>query len=263
MALSFPMLQNKFAVSFKRRTIALPRWPYPARVKHWHERYGLSYVAWKQKNEGWPLGITGDPAVVPLVHPSDWQPPLLTPDLEWWWYRLMIQASHNTLLDDVIYRCYEQTTRGDKAFTDYAGWDNGNQSVVLGVNLGASLMRMGGRIANGATVLVTGDAVEIAGKLCWPIRLLDALSPSTLLQTWKSCWWGIFAATNSVREPYPFGVVDPFPILGDAGWSVPVPLLGQGTTTGYIEHDWVEWLPYETMARQWPYYKTNYIMKAE
>jgi hypothetical protein len=257
------MLQNKFAVSVKRRPIALPRWPYPARVMHWHERYGLSYIAWKQKYEGWPAGISGDPAVVPLIHPSDWKPPLLTPELEWWWYGLMRQASHGTLNDDVIDKCYANTLDGAKAYTDYSGWTNGNQSVVLNVNLGASLMRMGGRIANGATVIVTGDAVQVAGHWCWPIRLLDALDKNTLLQTWGGCWWGIFAATNSVYNPFPYGVVDPFPIFGDAGWSVPVPLLGQGTTTGYIECDWLEWLPYGTAARQWPYYKTNYIMKAE
>lgn len=239
----------------------LPVGWYPARIRHWHERYGMSYCLWMHINV--PRGLTnGDPSVIRRIVRSVDVQPKFTPEIERWLYGLSKETTFGRVTERVLLNSYKNLLADDKAYTDYSGWFN-NQSVVLGVNLGASLMRMGYALPNGATVMVVGanESRMIKGvkTSVTPILALDVLDPETVKTTYADSPYTIQCATNCVTEPQPYGKVDPFPVLGEYGYSTPIPILAQGATKIYVETAWIQKLPIDQLGiRQYPYYNTSY-----
>lgn len=233
-------------------------WPRFARIKHWHERYGRSYIAQRRVEESNPYlhaGAAGDPAVFQLVQKASDKAVTLTPELEMWMKRLFVESSNGHVVDKEVIRAYKNATQGGKAFTNYSGWDSqeGHQSVVIGCNLGMEPMKLQLTIGNGATVKVVGPLTQLGGQVVYPIEVLNAHDPATLKRTLKDAWWLIFAATNSTIEPAPEGQVDPFPYLAD--YDVPIPLLANHATRAYVEAGWIEFLG-DISAPVYPYYRT-------
>jgi hypothetical protein len=227
---------------------------YPARIMHWPERYGQSYTLWHHLNSGRTLA-NGDPEVCRRIVRGDELQARLSPAIERWLFGLMKECTFGRVNDDLLKKAYANLLADDRAYTDYSGWFY-NQSVILDLNIGASPMRMGYAIPNGATVMVVGKEEMVAGKLCLPILALDVLDPQTLKATYKDDPYTIACATNCVTEPQPMGKVDPFPVLGELGYSTPVPILAQGQNYIWIESAWIKRL--ETTGRQYPYYETAY-----
>lgn len=233
-------------------------WPRFARIKHWHERYGRSYIAQRrveESNQYLHAGAGGDPAVFQLVQRPTDKAVSLTPELEMWMKRLFVESSQGRLSDSMVVRAYKGAMKGNRAYTNFSGWDSqdGHQSVVIGCNLGMEPMKLQLTIGNGATIKVLGEARRVAGIMSYPIEVLNAQDPKTLTRTLKDAWWLIFPASNSTLEPAPEGQVDPFPYLGD--YDVPIPLLANNTTVGYVEAGWVEFLG-DISEPVYPYYRT-------
>ncbi len=229
---------------------------YPARIMHWHERYGMSYTLWHHKYSGRGLA-NGDPEVMRKITKTGERLAELSPAIEHWLFGLLRECTFGRVSDDVLKQAYAHLFAGNRAYTDYTGWE-ARQSLVLGKNIGAEWMRMGYALPNGATVRVIGQEESIAGKQCAPILALDVLDPATLKATYKTDPYTIACATNCVTDPQPYGLVDPFPVLGEFGYSTPIPILAQGQAHVWVESAWLERLPDNTVVRQYPYYKTNY-----
>ena len=234
--------------------------PYPTfgRVKHFHERFGRSYIAQKRIDENNPslyAGAGGDPAVFQLR--SDGNPVLLTPALESWMYRLLVESSQGKLSSNQVKLAYRSMLQGQRAYTNGFGWNDGYQSIILGENIGRGLMKLNLTIANGATVKLLGDKVWRKGEYQYPIEVLNAQDLSTLSRTLKANWWTIFTATNSTVDPAPEGKVEPFPKLENSNttYDVVIPLLANNATVGWIESGWIEVLG-QIKEPRYPYYKT-------
>jgi hypothetical protein len=234
----------------------LPSGWYRARIKHFPERYNMSYTLWHHLNAGRGLP-NGNPEVMRRVIRSGEILPSLTPALEWWYFSLFRECTFGKVSDGVLRQAYRNYFADDKAYVDYSGWFN-NQSVVLGENIGKSFMRMGYSIPCGLTVLVKGGREVVSGKNCLPILALNSLDNRNLKATYKNSPYTIGASVNCVTNPQPKGIVDPFPILGELSWTTPFAILAHGSTTAYIEEEWVERLPVGVEGRQYPYLNTNY-----
>ena len=242
--------------SFVKEEIIQPTFPTFGRIIHWHERYGVSYIAQRRIEEGNPnlhKGAGGDPAVFQLNQSSSDRAVFLTPILENWIFGLQTESCRNTLTLTQKKQAYRNLMRGDKAFTNKSGWTDGKQSVILNENMGAEQQRLQLTIANGATVKILGDKIRRGGEDVYPIEVMDAKNPNTITRTIANSWWMMFPATVSTVEPAPEGNVDPFPYLGDN--DVIVPLLANNTTVGYVEAGWIELLGNITQP-VYPYYRT-------
>lgn len=230
--------------------------PQFARIRHWHERYGVSYIARRRIEENNPrlhAGAGGDPAIFQLsTRPKD-KAVYMTPEIEWWMYGLFKESCGNRLLESQIKQAYRNAFSGQKAFNNFTSWEDGYQSVVLGSHIGAEPQRLQLVICNGATVKVVGPATTIAGSRVYPIEVMNAQDKNTLKRTLKDAWWLIYTATVSTIEPAPEGQVDPFPYLGD--YDIPIPLLANNTTVGFVEAGWVEFLGNITEP-SFPYYRS-------
>lgn len=239
----------------------LPAGWYPARIMQWHERYKMSYCLWHHLNDESGRGLAnGDPAVVRRIVRSTEVQAKFTPALERWLFGLLHETTFGRVPEKTLLNAYKNLLADDKAYTDYSGWFH-NQSVVLNVNIGASLMRMGYALPNGATVMVVGAnenrMVKGIKTSVTPILALDSLDPNTLKATYANSPYTIQCATNCVTEPQPFGKVDPFPIID--GYSTPIPILAEGATRVYIETGWIQKLNQDQLGiRQYPYYNTSY-----
>lgn len=229
---------------------------YPARIIHYHERFGMSYTMYYHKYHGRGLG-KGDPEVMQRIMRAGEVQPKLSPEIERWLFGLLRECTFGRLPDIVLRQAYAHLLAGDRAYNNFAGWET-RQSVVLKVNLGAEWMQMGYALPNGATVRVIGREETVAGKRCLPILALDVLDPATLKATYKTDPFTIACATNCVTDPQPNGLVDPFPVLGELGYSTPIPLLTYAQDHVWVESEWIERLPDNTAVRQYPYYRTNY-----
>lgn len=227
-----------------------------ARIMHWPERYGMSYTLWHHTFSGRGLE-NGDPEVMRRITKTGEKLANLSPAIEWWLFGLLKECTFGRIGDTTLKQAYAHLLDGNRAYTDYTGWET-RQSLVLGKNIGAEWMRMGYGLPNGATVEIVGDEVTIAGKLCTPIRALDVLDPNTLKATYANSPYTIQCATNCVTEPQPNGLVDPFPFLGELGYSTPIPLLAEGQNFIYVESAWLKPLVEGVTGRQYPYVDTNY-----
>jgi hypothetical protein len=254
---------------FQRKIIVQPSgFPRFARVKHWHERYfnaagqGLSYIAAMRQISGNPrlyTGAGGDPSVFKLNSTSTDRAVHLTPDIEWWMFNLLRQSSKGMLLTSQVKTAYKNMLQGQKAFTNFAGWSDGYQSVVLNMNIGAEPQRLMLAMANGATIRVLGDKIKRGGQWCYPFEVMNAQDKNTLNRTLKDSWWLMMPATNSTVEPAPEGTVNNFPYFGN--YDAIIPMLANNTTVGYIQAEWVEFLGNITQP-VYPYYR-SYISESE
>lgn len=248
--------------SFSKKIVAPPPLPPPstypqfARIKHWHERYGRSYIAQRRIEENNPrlhAGASGDPAVFQLVQKSSDRPVSMTPEIEWWIKRLFVESANGQATDAQVIQAYRNAWSGQKAFNNFASWSDGYQSVVLNAHMGKEPMKLQPTICNGATVKVLGPKTTVVGHQVYPIEVLNAQDKNTVKRTLKDAWWMIFAATNSTIEPAPEGNVDPFPYLNDH--DIVIPLMGNNTTVAYVEAGWIEFLG-NIQYPVYPYYRT-------
>lgn len=229
---------------------------YAARIKHYPERYGMSYTLYYHTYHGRGLE-RGDPEVMARVMRAGEIQPKLSPEIELWLFGLLRECTFGRVSDAVLRQAYAHLLAGNRAYTNKAGWET-RQSVVLNKNIGADWMQMGYALPNGATVMVVGRAERIAGRHCLPILALDVLDPMTLNASYKTDPYTIACTTNCVTEPEPLGIVDPFPVLGELGYSTPIPILAQGQNYVWVESDWIYRLPDQANGRQYPYFNTNY-----
>jgi len=236
---------------------SVPTFPTFARVKHWHERFGLSYLAyarWESGNPRLHAGSYGDPAVFQLNCSSSDHPVHMTPEIENWALGLLRQSSKGTMTEDKLKLAYRNLYEGMKAFTNGFGWDDGYQSVILNLNMGKEAQKLQLTMANGATIKILGRIQRRGGQLVYPFEVMNAQDPNTLKRTLKDSWWLMFPATNSTLEPQPKGTVEPFPKLND--YDLIVPMLANNTNVGYIQAEWVEFLGNNITQPVFPYYKT-------
>lgn len=178
----------------------------------------------------------------------------LPDDIQWWMFSLFEECAPVGMSLADIKKCWRNAFMGAKAFTNKTGWDNGYRDVVLGENLnnpeGFKLMAT---ICHGATVKVLRPPFYKAGIMQAEYEILNILDPSIVNRTYRDNRHLIFPAINWSRcyiwvngkrviDPsfYPHGRAEAFPLLN--GRDVPIPLLGYGTTKGYIANDWLRYL---------------------
>lgn len=227
-----------------------------ARIMHYPERFGMSYTLYYHTVHGRGLE-NGDPEVMARVMKAEEIQPKLSPLAEHWIFGLLRECTFGRLPDMVLREAYAHLLAGNRAYTNKAGWET-RQSVILNTNIGAEWMQMGFALPNGATVEIVGDEVTIAGKRCTPIRALDVNELQTFKATYANSPYTIACTTNCVTEPQPNGLVDPFPLLGELGYSTPIPILAEGQDFIYVESAWLAPLPDGVTGRQYPYVDTNY-----
>lgn len=200
------------------------------------QRYGMSRPTMNGHNKGNGLLIAGLPDTCKLFN-SQWV--IMKPALQWFWFTCL-KLSAPTWSDDDLFNAWRQLTRGDAAFTNLHGHNNGYADYIRDVNVGEKAMSFEPIVTGGAILEIIGDPVRLAGMQVdhWPIAVIDARAampdPATVLRG-GARWPGFtFDATISRREGYDpetgkFAREDleiPFGMLG--GRSVPVPVWTMG-----------------------------------
>lgn len=221
-----------------------------ARVKHFPEVYGLSYVAYQREQKPGGFTAAGYPEVFKLISESGDRPVSLTPALEAMWVRLLTEGSGLPIAK--VLQAYGNLTMDGRAFTDRGSWTNGYQSVPLNENIGAEPMKMVTIIGGGATVKVISGQLRLGNLNVHKIEVMNSLDPATAKATYKTHWWMIYHAPIGYHDPYPLGVVETFPQLNDL--PVRIPLMAHGKNYAYIESKWLEMLPAGIDRPVYPYY---------
>ena len=187
-----------------------------------------------------PKRFSGIPSVFQQIQTPNNKPISLEPKIQWWMFSLFRECAPPTMSDFDVKKCWRNAMMGAKAFTNKTAWDCGYQDVVLGENMGAPNFKLQPTICHGATVKVLREPFFKAGIMQAEIEVLDVLDPNIVNRKYSENRHLIFAAINWHRYPEPFGKADPFPLLGEN--DVPIPLLGYGTTKGYIDASWIRFL---------------------
>lgn len=214
-----------------------------ARVRHWHERHGLSYVAYhRSQDPAYFPNAQGMPAVIKF-EPADNRPVSLTEPLQRVWFKMIKVASNYSLLFSDYLRCWRNLTAWDRAFSNGTSREQGYADYILYENIGGEDMKMTPTIANGATINLLGDAVRRGGRLMYPFEVTDVHSRFSRPLS--------FCATNSTVSPAPLGRVEPFDTNG--AYDVPVPLLGN------LGHAWIDadWVEITGKADNFPYFRNT------
>lgn len=187
-----------------------------------------------------PARFNGIPSVFQQVQTPLNKPISLSPDVQRWMFRLFKECAPAGMSDVDIKKAWRNAFMGSKAFTNKTGWDNNYRDVILEENMNSQDFKLQPTICHGATVKVLREPFAKGGIMQAEIEILDVLDPETLNKTYAENRHLIFPAINWYRYPTPYGMADPFPLLGEN--DVPIPLLGYGTNKGYINAGWIRYL---------------------
>lgn len=232
-----------------------PTGPLPAGRKfgyllHDYELHGVSRPTRNQAARH----VSGLPETVKAVQP-EFMP--LTREWQWYWADLFSLSLFNRLynaLNDTekaeIRLAFRSVTRGDRAFTNRHGWDNGRADYVNRVNLGSGPMAQETINCGGNVVELLSDVIRVGGKDVYQVTTLDGNQPppDPLVVNHKTTPWLVFRATTSRRENFDpdtgrwlrEDIVIPFDQLRSR--DVPIPFMGPGSFN-YIEADRIRVLP--------------------
>lgn len=195
-------------------------------VKRNFDRVGLS----RPTENGNPPRIFGLPDTCKLKN-SDLV--TLRSPMQWYWFTLLERSAGSSMTLAEVKNAFRSLTRGDAAFTNQHGANNGYQDFVNGLNPGADPMKFEPIITTGL-VEILGDPRTIKGELCYPIKVIrDTWNPNADSVNMQNHPEVIFKAAISRREGYneATGVWAredleiPFGQLG--GRDVPVPLFSR------------------------------------
>lgn len=211
-------------------------WPKYAQVKNHVERFGVNILEFT----GVPKRFNGIPSVMQQIQTPQNKPISLKPEIQQWMFGLFRESAPSHFTDADLKRCWRNTFMGAKAFTNKTGWDNGYWDVILDENSGGDYFKLQPTICHGAVVKVLRPPFYKGGEMVAEIEVLDVLDPSIVERKYIENKHVIFAAINWHRYPEPHGRAESFPLLD--GRDVPVPLLGYGTSKGYIGADWLRFL---------------------
>ena len=212
------------------------QWPRYAQVKNHVEMFGVNILDFTNV----PERFNGIPSVFQQVQTPKNKPISLAPHIQRWMFELFRECAPVGMSDADIKKCWKNAFMGAKAFTNKTGWDNGYQDVILEENMGAENFKLQPTICHGATVKVLREPFYKGGILQAEIEVLDVLDSSIVDRTYAENRHLIFPAINWHRFPLPHGKADPFPYLD--GRDVPIPLLGYGTTKGYLDATWLRYM---------------------
>jgi hypothetical protein len=217
---------------------------------HDYDLYNLS----RPSRNNAPLMTLGLPETVkalnPVFMPLTWQ-------WQKYWVDLFSLSLYNVLYDDLgtaavstINTAFASTTKGNRAFTNGHGWDDGYADYINNRNPDAAPMEQETIITGGNVVELLSGIVRVGGKDVYKVATLDGDQPppDVTQVNHLTAPWLIFKATISRREGYDVGtgkwaredVVIPFDQL--QGSDVTVPFMGRGTFN-YIEAERIQVLP--------------------
>jgi hypothetical protein len=217
---------------------------------HDYDLYALSRPSRKDAARS----VNGLPETVKVLQP------VFMPIAERWqyyWVDLFSLSLYDKLYNqltgpemDVIKLAFRSVTKGDRAFTNGHGWDDGYADYINGVNKGAAPMEQETINCGGNVVELLSDVIRVGGKDVYQVATLDGNRPppDPLVVNHRTSPWLIFKATISRREGLDPStgkwaredIVIPFDQL--QGRDVPIPFMGKGPSN-YIEAERVRVLP--------------------
>lgn len=156
----------------------------------------------------------------------------------------------NSTEKSIINRAFRSVTKGNRAFTNRRGWDDGYADYINGVNTDASPMEQETINCGGNVVELLSDIIRVGGKDVYQVVTLngDQPPPDPLEINHETAPWLVFKATISRREGYDKrtgkwareDIVIPFDQLQNR--DVPIPFMGKGSFN-YIEAERIRVLP--------------------
>lgn len=217
---------------------------------HDYELYGLSRPS---RNRA-PRSAQGLPETVKALDPV-FMP--LTRAWQKYWVDLFSLSRFDRLYDgldsaekSMINQAFKSVTKGNRAFTNRRGWDNGFADYINGVNVDAPPMEQETINCGGNVVELLSDIVRIGGKDAYQVATLDGNQPPPDPRevNHETTPWLVFKAVISRREGFDprtgkwarEDLAIPFDQL--QGHDVPIPFMGGGTSN-YIEAERVRVLP--------------------
>jgi hypothetical protein len=151
---------------------------------------------------------------------------------------------------DAIEQAFRSVTKGDRAFTNKHGWDNGYADYINGENTSADPMEQETINCGGNVVELLSDVIQVGGRDAYQVATLDGSRPppDPLVVNHCSTPWLIFKATISRREGFDprtghwarEDIVIPFAQL--QSHDVPIPFMGNGAWN-YIDAGRIRVLP--------------------
>ncbi|MGZ9221236.1 MAG: hypothetical protein ACXW4Q_03945 [Anaerolineales bacterium] len=217
---------------------------------HDYDLYGLSRPS---RNRA-PVSAQGLPETIKTVNP-EFMP--LTRQWQNYWVDLFSLSPYNKLYDgltsaekSIIKQAFKSVTKGNRAFTNRRGWDDGYADYINGVNTNASPMEQETINCGGNVVELLSGVIRVGGKDVYQVLTLDGDQPppDPLDINHGTAPWLIFKATISRREGYDKrtgkwareDIVIPFDQLQNH--DVPIPFMGKGSFN-YIEAERIRVLP--------------------
>ncbi len=230
-----------------------PTFPVYARVKHFQERYGVSYL----EHTHAPKKCNGLPEVFQYTQTATQKPVKMNRKIQEWMFSLFEEsAKGNGQNHDAIVKGWTSTFAGGRAFTNKAGFPAYNNYIKYPkTDDDDNDPKLGYIMSCGATIKVLREVKKSGGVVLVEFEVINI---SKLNTSWK---WSdiphlVYAAVNNIRDTdggkYPHGQDVPFP--GLAGHDVPIPLLST-IDTGLLDKGWVEYLPAGTKLPAYPYYR--------
>src|SRR5688572_29156804 len=240
--------------------------------------YDLYHLSRPSRNRA-ARSAQGLPETIKTVNPAFMS---LTVQWQKYWVDLFSLSRFDKLYDglnsaekSIINLAFKSVTKGNRAFTNRRGWDDGYADYINGVNTNASPMEQETINCGGNVVELLSDIIRIAGKDVYQIVTLDGDQPppDPLEINHKTTPWLIFKATISRREGYDprtgkwarEDIAIPFDQLQNH--DVPIPFMAK-EEFNYIEAERIRVLPdssplpdpYRRLVRQTAVCPTGYLM---
>ena len=207
-----------------------------ARVKHYPEKYGKTYIVYSYPQYMWKK-ISGIPEVFQYTQVSNQAPVAMTKKVQDWMFGLFLEAGQGLPLE-VIKTAWRKTYNGMRAFTNHAGFPE-RCNFIDDPGCDGGIPSLYPVMSCGATLKVLREVVK-AGTVLAEFECLNVNHADTFKQTWKNNTHLIYAAVNWHNDfAGTGGNAEPFPGLD--GRDVPVPLLST-KSVGYIEKSWLIYL---------------------
>jgi hypothetical protein len=217
---------------------------------HDYDLFGLSRPSRNKATRS----AQGLPETIKVVNPA-FMP--LTRAWQKYWVDLFSLSLYNKLYDgldatqkNIINLAFKSVTKGNRAFTNRRGWDDGYADYINGVNINASPMEQETINCGGNVVELLSDIVRVGGKNVYQIVTLDGNQPppNPLEVNHQTTAWLVFKAIISRREGFDprtgkwarEDLAIPFDQL--QSHDVPIPFMGEGPFN-YIEAERIRVLP--------------------
>ena len=144
---------------------------------HDYDLYGLSRPS---RNDA-ARSVNGLPETVKVLQPV-FMP--ITEPWQYYWVDLFSLSLYDKLYKqltnperDEIKQAFRSVTKGDRAFTNRHGWDNGYADYINGENPGADPMEQETINCGGNVVELLSDVIRIGGREVFEVATLDGNRP--------------------------------------------------------------------------------------